>query len=172
MSNWLDCEVEVLESDPHEINQIAERLKRPSSELVNWIAEQFGRSLSEDIEGLRKLVQFEAVQNLGYVHPSVNKARRFRLSFKDRFTGIVRSHLGEVSQAFPEAIFLIEYRDMQYSYSGKEVIRAGEIVQSIHDGAQKAQAVDWVLLDIFAPFVPNMKQNCDLAAYGENGWMT
>jgi hypothetical protein len=88
MSNWLDYEVDVLASDPHEINQIAERLKRPSSELVNWIAEQFGRSLSEDIEGLRELVQFEAVQNLGYVHPSVNKARRFRLSFKDRFTAL------------------------------------------------------------------------------------
>jgi len=59
------------------------------------------------------------------------------LSFKDRFTSIVRSHVDEVSQAFPEAIFLIEYRDMQYSYSGKEVIRAGEIVQSVHDGDHK-----------------------------------
>jgi hypothetical protein len=76
----------------------------------------------------------------------------FALSFKVLHTDIVDSHLLEVSHTAPTAIFLLEYYDMQSSYSGKQVIRAGEVVRAIHDGEQKSQAVDWVLLDIFAPF--------------------
>ena len=41
---------------------------------------------------------------------------------------------------------------MQYSYSGKRVIRGSQVVQEILDGHQKAQAADWCLIDIFAPF--------------------
>jgi hypothetical protein len=41
---------------------------------------------------------------------------------------------------------------MQASYSGKLVIRAGEVVQEVFDGDQQAQGLDWALLDIFAPF--------------------
>jgi hypothetical protein len=44
------------------------------------------------------------------------------------------------------------YYEMQSSYSAKQVIRAGEVVQQIHDREQKAQGLDWVLLDIFAPY--------------------
>jgi len=76
----------------------------------------------------------------------------FALSFKDLFTGIVDGHLEEVSEAAPASIFLLTYCDMQSSCSGKQVIRAGEVVQQIHDREHKSQAVDWVLLDIFAPF--------------------
>jgi hypothetical protein len=47
---------------------------------------------------------------------------------------------------------MINYYDMQASYSGKWVERAGELVHQIHDGHQQAQAIDWALLDIFAPF--------------------
>jgi len=41
---------------------------------------------------------------------------------------------------------------MQASYTGKKVIKAGELIQQIHDGHQQAQAMDWVLVDIFAPY--------------------
>lgn len=41
---------------------------------------------------------------------------------------------------------------MMASYAGNMVIKAGEIVQQIHDGNQQAQAMDWILIDIFAPF--------------------
>lgn len=52
------------------------------------------------------------------------KARRFSIELKDKNDGIVRSHLFEISEAFPAAIFLLEYRDGQASYTGKHVIRA------------------------------------------------
>ena len=58
----------------------------------------------------------------------------------------------EVSEGFPSAVFLLEHFDMQASYSGKMVIHAGEVVQEVFDGNQRAQSLDWVLLDIFAPF--------------------
>ena len=48
---------------------------------------------------------------------------------------------------------MLTYREMQASYSGKKVIRAGEVLQHMHDGDQKVQALDWVLIDIFAPFL-------------------
>jgi hypothetical protein len=86
------------------------------------------------------------------VDPTVNRARRFNFSFKDRNYGIVDSHLFEISAQFPSAIFLLTYRDMMASYSGNKVIRAGEVVQHMRDGDQKVQALDWVLIDIFPPF--------------------
>lgn len=83
---------------------------------------------------------------------SVNKARQFSLSFKDKFHGIVDTHVFEVSEEFPAAVFLLTYWDMQSSYSGKMVIRGGEVIQQILDGKQPAQGVDYCLPDIFAPF--------------------
>jgi len=68
------------------------------------------------------------------------------------YTGIVNSHILLVSQEFPNAVFLLEHFDMMLSYSGKRVIQAGEVVQEIFDGKHKSQGLDWVLLDIFAPF--------------------
>lgn len=103
--------------------------------------------MSEVAEGLKELLEFKAVRNLGYVSNDVNKARRFSLSFKDRHYGIIDSHLAEVSEAFPAAVFLLEYRDAQASYAGKRVIRAGEVVQEVFDGDQRVQGLDWALLD-------------------------
>jgi hypothetical protein len=152
MSNWIDYNLDVLASNPNEMSHIAERLNESSQELTNWIAQRFGQDVSEVAEGLRQLLQFKAVENLGSVDNGVSKARRFSLSFKDRHYGIIDSHLFEVSQAFPAAIFLLEYWDQGASYSGKRVMRAGEVVQEVFDGGQKAQGLDWALLDIFAPF--------------------
>jgi hypothetical protein len=152
MSNWIDYKLDVLAGSPAEINQIAERLNQPSLELASWIAQRDGQPVSDVAEGLKRLIEFKTVKNLGYVSNDVNKARRFSLAFKSRYYGIVDSHLVEVSEAFPKAIFLLEYFDMQASYSGKRVIRAGEVVQEVFDGDQQAQGLDWALLDIFAPF--------------------
>jgi hypothetical protein len=152
MSNWIDYELEVLASSPTEINQIEQRMKQPSTKLLDLLPRRFGEDFSEVSGGLNGLFEFEATKNLGYVDPSVNRARRFNLSFKDRNYGIVDSHLFEISAEFQSAIFLLTYCDTQASYSGNKVIRAGEVVQHMHDGDQKVQALDWVLIDIFAPF--------------------
>ena len=152
MSNIIDYSLDVLTTSPEEINRIATRLKQPSSELLDWVAKKHAWNPGDIAQSLTELVAFKPVKNLFYVHESVNKARRFENSFK-RFTGIVDSHLFEVSAEFQNAVFLLDYRDMQYSYSGKMVIHAGEIAREIFDGSQESQALDWVLLDIFAPFV-------------------
>jgi hypothetical protein len=152
VANIIDYRLAVLATSPEEINRIASRLKQPSSELLNWVAKKHAWNPGEIAQSLTELVTFKPVKNLFYVHESVNKARRFENSFK-RFTGIVDSHVFEVSAEFPNAVFLLDYRDMQYSYSGKMVIHAGEIVRESFDGRQQSQALDWALLDIFAPFV-------------------
>jgi hypothetical protein len=148
MSNIIHYSLEVLGSSPTEINHIAARLVQPSPELVNRVSERFGKPPGEVAENLKTLLEFEVTED---PHNS-GKARDFALSFKDPFTGIVDGHLLEVSEAAPAAIFLLTYYEMQSSYSGKQVIRAGEVVQQIHDREQKAQGLDWVLLDIFAPY--------------------
>jgi hypothetical protein len=150
MSNWIDYDIDVLASSPTEMNRIAERLKKPSQELADWIAQ--GKEVSKIAENLKHLLEFKVVENLSSIDNAVNKARRFSIEFKARHYGIVQSHLFEVSEAFPTAIFLLDYCDMQYSYSGKQVIRAGEVIQEALDNKQRAQSVDWALLDIFAPF--------------------
>lgn len=152
MSNWIDYNLDVLASSPDEMNRLAERLNRPSQELTSWVAERLGQPVSEVAVGLKRLLEFKAVRNLGYVNTSVNKARRFRIAFNDKRYGIVQSHIFEVSAAFPAVIFLLEYCDEGVSYAGKKVIRAGKVVQEVHDGDQQVQGVDWALLDIFAPF--------------------
>jgi hypothetical protein len=171
MSNWIDYEVDVLASNPAEINQIAARLNQPSLELATWAAQKFSQPVGEVAEGLKELLQLKTARNLGYVDDDVNKARRFRISFKDRYSGVVKSHLSEVSEAFPTAIFMILYYDMQASYAGKWVERAGELIQHIHDGHQQAQAMDWVLLDIFAPFRAEYELGLEFGSLWEQ-WLT
>lgn len=152
MGNLINYNIDVLARSPAEINQIAERLNQPSFELASWIARRDGQQLNEVTEGLDQLLEFKATRNLGYVANEINKARRFSLSFKDRHYGIVDSHLAEISEAFPNAIFLLECSDIQAGYSGKRVMRAGEVVHEVFDGDQKVQGLDWALLDILAPF--------------------
>jgi len=153
MGNIIYYSLDVLATSPEEINRIAARLKQPSSELLNWIAKRDDRKVEEIAQPVAELVSFAPVTNLFYVHESVNKSRRFENSFKSRSAGLVKSHLGEVSAEFPNAVFLLTHRDPQWSCSGKVVIRAGEKVQDVFDGDQQSQSLDWVLPDIFAPFL-------------------
>jgi hypothetical protein len=151
MANIIDYIVDVLASSTEEINVIAARMKEPSAGLVDWVAERFQQDRTETAENLRSLVPFEPEKNLFYTHESVNKARRFRNSFK-RWVGIVQTHLFEVSEEFPAALFMVEYFDQMASYSGKFVVLGGRMLCETHDGNHHAQSIDWVLLDIFAPF--------------------
>ena len=112
------------------------------------MAQRDGEDPEEIAADVKELVSFDPKSNLG----SVNKARRFQNSFKDRYTGVVWSHVYFVSQNFPQAIFLAEYWNIQVSSSGRKVIRAGEEIRYVHDGNQQAQGYDWVLPDIFAPY--------------------
>ena len=151
MANVIDYVLDVLATSPEEINRIAARLKQPSSELLDWFAKRGNCEPGEIAQSVSELVSFEPVENLFDLGESVNKARRFTNSFR-KFTGTVNSHIFEVSAEFPHAVFLLEDYDMQWSYSRKRVIYAGQVLQEIFDGNHQSQAQDWVLLDIFAPF--------------------
>jgi hypothetical protein len=153
MSYWIHCDLDVLASSPNEMKRIAERLNRPSQELASRVAERLGQPVSEVAEGLSRLLEFKAVKNLVYADDRLNQARRFRIDFNRTRHGVVWSHLGEVSLAFPAAIFLVECRDGGLDYASKTVIRDGEVVRELYDGERPDQlGVDWALLDIFAPF--------------------
>jgi hypothetical protein len=168
VSNWIDYKLDVLATSPIEINQIAERLKEPSADLTKWLAKKH-QPVNEAAAGIRELLKFESVTNLGFINQGFNKARRFSLEFKDRYYGIVNSHMGEVSNAYPSAVFLLEYSDQQWSYSGRRVIRDGDVIQEVHDGNQQAQAIDWVLLDIFAPFKAEYELGLEFGSLGRQG---
>ena len=152
MSNWVDVHLDVLASCPEEINQIEHALQHPCDELVAWRAQQTGENPQEIAANIKEIVSFKPVRNLGHLDPSINKARRFESEWKDRFWGLVWSHVHFVSEAFPEAIFLGEYFDTGMSYAGKVVIRGGHEIRSVHDGNQQAQGWEWVSANIFAPF--------------------
>ena len=87
-----------------------------------------------------------------HVHVSVNKARRFQNSFKDRSWGVVWSHIDFISRDFPNAVFLGEHWNLQTSSASRRVIRAGKEIRSSYDGSQRAQGYEWILPDIFAPY--------------------
>src|SRR5437667_4267020 len=145
MANYLTYDLEVLANSSAEINQIAERLKQPSTELVNWVAEKYGESVNEIAEHLRELVAFEATSDaIATGDPEDGpQMRNFEVSFKNNgASGLVDSHLFEVSKAFPKPVLLLEYYDEMTSYSGKMVIRAGKIVQSMYDGYHRAQSIE------------------------------
>jgi hypothetical protein len=148
MANWIDCRLDVLATDPKEINDIANALLEPSRELVVWAT---GTRPPDDaeIERLRKFFAFQTIRDI-YGNP--NTARLFENSYKFNFQGLIDGHPYRVSLAFPNAIFLLHYWDMQLGWAWKEVMRNGVVERSVSDCDQPAQAVEWVLLDIFAPF--------------------
>jgi hypothetical protein len=151
MSHWVDYDVDVLASSPSEMNFIEGRLKQPSQELADWGAQMSSEPVTEVAKALKELLDFKVVKNLGHVDEATNKTRRFSVCFKDRHQGIVRRHLLEVSDAFPTAVLLLGYGSLEGGYSGKQVIRSGEVVRDVFSD-QMADGVDWALLDIFAPF--------------------
>lgn len=177
MSNWVDYELDVLAQSPEELERVIARLQQPSADLVDLVErteaalhtvtqletdfdegyiltldatkadQDAGKSMAE---WLKELVRFKTAER--FYSQGTTKSCRLKLACKDHSAGIVRRHLFEVSAAFPDVILLLLYYDMMASYAGKVVIKSGELFQQIHDGPQQAQAMDWVLIDIFAPF--------------------
>ena len=84
MSNWIDMTLDVLAASPDEINRIEAALQEPCEELCAWVAKRWEADPKEIAAEVKALVTFKPTRNLGYVHPSVNKARRFYNLFKDR----------------------------------------------------------------------------------------
>ena len=152
MSNWVDVHLDVLASSPEEINQIEGALQKPCEQLIAWRAQKTGEDPKEIAGTIQEIVSFTPICNLGYLCPSVNKARRFENSWKDRFWGLVFSHVHFVSRDFSKAVVLAQYWDDQMSYGGKLVILAGDEFRSSYDGDHRAQGREWALPDIFAPF--------------------
>jgi hypothetical protein len=176
MSNWIDHELDVLAQSPEELERVITRLQQPAAKLVDRVTrqeaarsvnvadtdfdEQFILTLEPPkpvhhqvkslAEHLKELVRFNLVDR--FRSQGMTKSCRLKLACKDHSAHIVRAHLFDVSAEFPDAIFLLLYYDMQASYAGKKVIKAGELIQQIHDRHQQAQAMDWVLVDIFAPY--------------------
>jgi hypothetical protein len=72
-----DCTLDVLATDPKEINKIANVLREPSRELLVGASLETRPPDGEEINRLLELVAFQAVGNLGCEHESINKARRF-----------------------------------------------------------------------------------------------
>jgi hypothetical protein len=135
----------------HAIRWIETALQQPCQKLLEWVAKRWKMGREEIATEVTSLVALKPTGNLGPVEHSVNKARRFENEWKDRFWGIVWSHLHFVSEDHPKAIFFVTYWDTCMSYSGKTVIRGGDTGCEIYDGKQHAQGYDWVLPDIFAP---------------------
>jgi hypothetical protein len=144
--------LDVLATSPDEINKIEAALQEPCEELLVWVAKKWGKDPKEIAADVKALVTFKPTRNLGYVHPSVNKARRFQNLFKDRSWGVVWSHVDFVSRDFSEALFLGEHWNLQASSASRTVIRAGREIRSVYDGSQRAQGYEWVLPNIFAPY--------------------
>ena len=151
MSNWVDVHLDVLASSSKELNDIEQALQNACADLIAWHAKR-ARAEPKEIEpGFQEIATFKPIRNLGYVDLSINKARRFENSWKDKFSSLVWSHVHFVSRDFPKAVFLAQYSDDMMSYGGKVVIHAGKEICHSHDGNHQAPG-EWVLLNIFAPF--------------------
>ena len=119
---------------------------------------------------LFRSVTFKPVCKLGYVDPSVNKARRFESSWKDKFSGLVWSHVHFVSRDFPAAVFLAQYWDDQMSYGGKRVFHAGDEIRSSRDDDHHAQGCEWVLPNIFSPYKAEYEMGLECGSLWEE-WL-
>jgi hypothetical protein len=145
-------QLDVLASSPEEINKIEAALQQPCEDQLAWVAQKIGNAPKEFVEEVIKSVAFRPTRNLAQMDPSVNTARRFSNEVPDYVAGVVRSHVYFVSEAFPEAIFLMSHWDTGISYAGKSVIRGGREIRHVHDGNQQSQGREWVKPNIFAPY--------------------
>jgi len=151
MSNLIIVEVDVLATNVAEIKKIELALEEPSEEQIAGYAKMWNKDPADLFFDIKEIVAFERTRKLGFVQTSVNKARRFGNSFRDGSSGLVWSHVRLVSRDFPKAIFLAHYWDEMGNYAGKVVIHAGDEIRHCRD-AFHAQAQEWVLPNIFAPY--------------------
>lgn len=149
MSNWIYCTLDVL-AGSGEIDQIHERLVRPSLDLVNWVAESNHQPVDEVTGWLKKLLHFQLIQR--FDSDFIDYSDFLSLDLTDAtYRPIVDRHLNEVSEAHPKAIFLLDYRPDSGEYE-KKVIRSGKVVREIVCRRPQAAGQHWLPLDIFEPF--------------------
>ena len=154
MSEWIDCTLDVVATNPKEMNDIASALRNPPREflLVAFAASERRRPDDVEIEQAREVIAFKTAKDLPHVAEIGNKVWRFENSYRTTCEGVIDWHLSDVSAAFPNAIFLADYCNLGWNCVWKRVLRNGVTERSVSDGDQPAQGIDWVVLDIFAPF--------------------
>lgn len=89
---------------------------------------------------------------------------------KDRYWGLVWSHIDFVSADFPKAVFLAQYWDDQMSYGGKVVIHAGGEIRSSRDGDHHAMGCEWAPPTSSRRSMPSMSLVLSAEACGMSGW--
>jgi len=153
MSGWVvNVTLDVLASDPPEIKDIEAALQEPSEELIAWYANKCNENHVDMDPDFKEVVVFKQTTKLGYVHESVNKARRFYNSFEEPCWRLVSSHIDLVSEHFPKAICLVQYSNTR-GYGGKLVIRGGKLIRYCHfDDRGDIEVPQWALPNIFAPY--------------------
>jgi len=164
MSEWIDCTLDVLATNPKEINDIANALREPSRDLLVRFTTTWPPDEAE-MGDLREFVGFKPISNLGHLAESVNKARRYQNSFKNHSEGPIYMHLCLVSAAFPDAIFLAHYSNIGWGYSWKEVMSSGRCRIAINRHKQLSGCCPTYL----RRSGPNTKTGSHSEACGTNG---
>jgi len=83
--------------------------------------------------------------------PYDRETQKDRRNHFSKFGYMIGDGLREVSEKFPNAIFLLEEMDGQYCCSQRTVIRDGTVIRSAFDD-RPAQMWNWEPLNIFTPF--------------------
>src|ERR1035437_4974032 len=161
MTGWIDMHVDVLASSPGESSKIQTALQKPPTELLAWVAKTNGEASERFVEKVMKDVTFRLTSNPGYAAPSIKCERRFENEWPYYAYGVVWSHLYLISREFSDAVFLVEYCDTRLSYAGRVVLRGGREVRGVHDGHQQTQGYNWVLPDIFAPYLAEYRDGSE-----------
>jgi len=164
MTGWIDMQVNVLASNPGESSKIQTALQKPPTELLAWVAETNGEASERFVEKVMKDVTFRLTSNPGYASPPIKCERRFENEWPYYAYGVVWSHLYLVSREFPDVVFLVEYRDTRLSYAGRVVLHGGREVRAVHDRHQQTLGYNWVLPDIFAPYLAEYRDGTEVSA--------
>jgi hypothetical protein len=161
MTGWIDMHVDVLASSTGESSKIQIALQKPSTELLAWVAKTNGEASERFVEKVMKDVTFRLTSNLGYAAPAIKCEQRFENEWPYYAYGAVWSQLYLVSREFYDAVFLVAYCDTRLRYAGRVVLRAGREVCAVHDGHQQTRGYDWLLPDVFAPYLAEYRDGSE-----------
>lgn len=153
MTGWIDMHVDVLASSPGEIDKIKTALQQLPKGLLAWVVKTSGNASERFVEGVMKDVTLRPTSDLWDAAPAIKCDQRFESEWPYYAYGVVWSQLYLVSREFYDAVFLVEYCDTRLRYAGRVVLRAGREACAVHDGHQQTRGYDWLLPDIFAPYL-------------------
>ena len=112
MAIWIDYILDVLAGSPAEIDQVSERLNKLSRNSQGGLSASSGTPWMMLKTFLQQLLTFKTDQDLRFLHSGGQQGTAVHPRIQ-KVPGIVNSHLVEVSEAFPRAVFLTEYYEMQ-----------------------------------------------------------